>query len=449
MQRQFAFRLPGKAQCIVFIFALYMAFMLYIFADAFKTDYNHYENLNADSVVPIGQITQGIEVKQELPYRSEIDGISVMFATYQRTNSGNVYVIVTGIPSGVVYLNHVLTAEHMADNSFVDFPFSEVPSGNMDEKLELLIRADSPASQAVTIWSSNYDTIPGCALTINGNPLDCAIVCRTFTVTSDIDHGLYLTLIAAILVLFLFSLFQPALAAKGSEQIAAIFKTPIVVLPFVLFFLSCVFSYLHLFMKSGVYAAPVTPLLFLLLSAWVLASFDACAEQRAALAAAVFAVLVTLLFYWIPTLCASMAAYYGSIVIISLSIPAFFLRNRHSGMRKWTTCRTIFFDVLFDVVFPVLLSALFAEFAFARLRQSSFLWSRFAFFIVCGTVLFTGIRFRSALKIAPEKCFVLLCLSFGLYLCVFSPIVAVSWDEQIHYDNVIYPTIFKLIKTNG
>ena len=137
-----------------------------------------YDSQSVGSYVAIGEIWTERPVLQELPAPENADGISLLFATYMRTNEGAVTVRVTGKDSGAVYAESVFDAAAMADNSFVDIPFNVKPT--VGDTLEISVTSDSEPGSAVTLWKTEEDSAPDCALLINDAEQEGDLVYRTY-----------------------------------------------------------------------------------------------------------------------------------------------------------------------------------------------------------------------------------------------------------------------------
>ena len=76
---------------------------------------------NGEANVPVGEITMETVVEQMFPAVDDTVEVSVLFATYARTNTGNVVVKITGDSSGNTYFSNTYDASLFEDNQYVDF----------------------------------------------------------------------------------------------------------------------------------------------------------------------------------------------------------------------------------------------------------------------------------------------------------------------------------------
>lgn len=118
--------------------------------------------------VPIGEITKKTKVVQELPYAQNIIGYSVLFATYDRVNTGNVTIQLSGQTSGNIYFLKSYSANEFADNSYVNLLLNGTSVSVQDKVMELTVLSDSRPYEALTIWSTEEDSVPECTLTVGG-----------------------------------------------------------------------------------------------------------------------------------------------------------------------------------------------------------------------------------------------------------------------------------------
>ncbi len=132
-----------------------------------EKQYDSLQERSASKVITIGELSEGVVVAQEIPYFGE-DGISLLFATWgNRSNSGEIRVCVVGNDSGIIYVEKIIQASKIKDNSYVDVFFSS-PREIEEKELVVSIESNSELGKAVTLWASDNDTILDHALFING-----------------------------------------------------------------------------------------------------------------------------------------------------------------------------------------------------------------------------------------------------------------------------------------
>lgn len=155
-------------QVVIPLLAVLLLFLVFFAEINHRIPAYRYSDGNEGNNTPVGEITDGTQVVQELPCERGIIGYSVLFATYARENSGHITIQVRGKTSGNVYALRSYAASEFTDNSYVDLLFDDASVSEQDQVLELTVTADSRPSQALTIWATGDDTIPDCALTVGG-----------------------------------------------------------------------------------------------------------------------------------------------------------------------------------------------------------------------------------------------------------------------------------------
>ena len=120
----------------------------------------------AEGTTPVGEITEGVIIRQEFPNNAQA-GISVHTATWGRSGDGDIRFLVTGENTETQYAEVVMNAANIPDNGDVDIIFTRRPD-SQDNKLLLTASASSTPGNAVTIWTTENDTIHSSALTVNG-----------------------------------------------------------------------------------------------------------------------------------------------------------------------------------------------------------------------------------------------------------------------------------------
>ena len=177
----------NRAERIIVAVMAVVAFMLVYLFRLFSQGYFHFDLVNFEyvevtdvksGVVPIGEITQGCVIEQELPrIGSPIEGISVSVATYARNNTGNVLFQIKG-ENDVVYGEKQIAAEQILDNSYVSVPLLEPQAYTQDGDLKLVITSTSEGGKAITLYKTENDGIADCALTVDGREQAGDVVVR-------------------------------------------------------------------------------------------------------------------------------------------------------------------------------------------------------------------------------------------------------------------------------
>ena len=156
--------LLAKIALCALILAVFTGNFLFDISEAPRTTYN---KLTETGKGTVGELVRRFTVEQEIPYHAGDCGLSIRFATYGRRNLGNVRIRIVGEDSGFVYLDRTDPVYAFDDNQYTDFAFADdLPQ--QDETLKVTITSTSSKGHALTIWTTDDDALPDCALVING-----------------------------------------------------------------------------------------------------------------------------------------------------------------------------------------------------------------------------------------------------------------------------------------
>ncbi len=171
------FQKNSKKIFIVFaLFAIYFLVSYGLYQYRLLSNSNIYIENNIAADEPVGEITEGTQISQQIPVKFNISEVSLLFATYQRINSGVLDIEIVGDQSGTVYSVFSIDTSTMADNSYVAIPLNKVVEHKNDTSISINITANSLPGNAVTIWRSSRDTVPNAQLTINGQAVQGDLV---------------------------------------------------------------------------------------------------------------------------------------------------------------------------------------------------------------------------------------------------------------------------------
>ena len=168
---------------------------------------------------PVGELVEGTVIEQTIPIGARTDGVSLLFATYARTNTGKVSVKMQGETSQLDYGSYILDADKMADNSFIDFKLERQPAENGDKALRVTVTADGRTGNAVTLWTTVEDTVPEYPALKNGEALTGDVIYKTW-MTADTVAKLNMD---GPFIVVLYALLAFALAVVADFACAVIF----------------------------------------------------------------------------------------------------------------------------------------------------------------------------------------------------------------------------------
>jgi len=166
------------------------------------------ESLLIPDETPVVEMTQGITVRQTFQIDHNIDGISLLLATYGRDNNCNYQVEINDIDTGTSIYKGTIEAKKLSDNSYFNILFDRSTVFNIHHKYEILISSKTAVSgNAITIWSSNSDSFKTGELYVNGELKNSDLVFSTLIFnTSHSLLGVFLNRLMLISILFSFLL---------------------------------------------------------------------------------------------------------------------------------------------------------------------------------------------------------------------------------------------------
>ncbi len=189
-------------KCTAFIlvyFALSIA-LFFIAGDQFKYKKSDQGIVSADATAPVGELLKGTSVEQAFIAKTDtVDSISLLFATYERQNTGTVQVKLLNDANNEVLYEKQLDVSHMSDNSIIKLQPEKRIRSVMGETLRISIISETATpGNAVTLWYNNLEDRPDQPLFINGQPAK-GVLCFSVDGSSILLFGKnYFAIIAAI-----------------------------------------------------------------------------------------------------------------------------------------------------------------------------------------------------------------------------------------------------------
>lgn len=191
----------------IFVFLFYVlsaTALFYIAGDQFKYEDSPGNINSVQATTPVGEITKKFEIKQT--FYSDIDEIrqfSLMFATYNRKNSGDITVTLYDTETNKVLYKERVDVSTLKDNSSVTFNITE-PIKNVNGR-ELAIKLTTEnldKSNSVTVYYNDKEMFPDRKLLIN-NVEQIGTLCFSVSGVSTLFFGKHYLLISSIFGLFL------------------------------------------------------------------------------------------------------------------------------------------------------------------------------------------------------------------------------------------------------
>lgn len=134
------------------------------------------------SVVEVNNITTIVE---ELPIQEDGESVAILFATYARVNSGNLYIEVSGVNSGRLYAKKTIAVSSVVDNDYVTLKLSDNLNNNIDQKIKITISSDSENGKGVGVYYSNVDWFENSYFAVNNKIQDNRDLCVKFLVDNE------------------------------------------------------------------------------------------------------------------------------------------------------------------------------------------------------------------------------------------------------------------------
>lgn len=151
-----------------------------------SNNYNYYHILNEEATTDIGEITEGINIKQTFKVEDGINRIAIKFSTYNRENSGTIEVTLLNKTSGenIQVWREDITS--IKDNEYHDF-ILDIPIRDTEGiEFELKIKSiGCKEGNSVTIYSSRADQYEEGRLYVNDKEESRDIVFRVGTTSAD------------------------------------------------------------------------------------------------------------------------------------------------------------------------------------------------------------------------------------------------------------------------
>lgn len=164
------------------------------------------ESMGITGDQPVTEMTRDVTITQSLQTDSDIDGISLMFATYGGNKTSHYHIIVDDTSNSIRVFDKTVSASDFADNSYYNLAFNSAELVDDDAKyLVTITTSDAMPGNSLTIWSSASDQYPEGELTVNGTVQPGDLVFSTTTVDPTYSAaGLFVNRLMLISMFFIF-----------------------------------------------------------------------------------------------------------------------------------------------------------------------------------------------------------------------------------------------------
>lgn len=160
------------------------------------------------SVVEVNKETSIVE---ELPIVEDGESVSILFATYARINKGNLYIEVSGVNSGRVYVSKTVDVGGVIDNDYLTLKLNNKLNGEIDKRIRIKISSNSEVGEGVGIYYSNDKCFEDSFLKVNNKIQEDTDLCvkylvhdvqmNSFAIGVIVSTVFFITLIAIIVLL--------------------------------------------------------------------------------------------------------------------------------------------------------------------------------------------------------------------------------------------------------
>lgn len=158
-----------KYLSLIPLITLMILSVIYVFRIApISRNYNYYHIFNEEATTNIGEITDGIKIKQTFKTDDGINRIAVKFSTYNRENTGTIEVTLLNKTSGEKIQFWQEDISKIKDNDYHDFILDNPIRNTKGMEFELEIKSKGcKDGNAVTIYSSRMNQYKDGNLFIN------------------------------------------------------------------------------------------------------------------------------------------------------------------------------------------------------------------------------------------------------------------------------------------
>jgi len=156
------------------------------------------------------EVNRDTTVEAVIPAQQDAKNVSILFATYARTNEGNITVQISNDTTEEIYVSETIPVGRIIDNDFRTFSLNYVLSDY--DQIRVSIYSDSPVDRGVGVYYSNGSAFEGSLFYVDGEQIEDADLCLKYLVHSEELKGfafgviLYaavgISLLALLLLLF-------------------------------------------------------------------------------------------------------------------------------------------------------------------------------------------------------------------------------------------------------
>ncbi len=147
------------------------------------------------------ELDENTFLRANIPSTDGADGVSIKFATYRRSNSGNIYVTVTGKDSGKEYAKETIDVKTLQDNTFSTIQLNEKLNSKEDNEIVVHIKSNSKSGSAAGVYYSTEKCFEDSSFFIKNVNTEGDLTVRFLQDDADL-HRFYLIIIIWVIVSF-------------------------------------------------------------------------------------------------------------------------------------------------------------------------------------------------------------------------------------------------------
>ncbi|MBQ2658424.1 MAG: DUF2142 domain-containing protein [Erysipelotrichaceae bacterium] len=188
---------------------LWIALIIYTL-NAYQTTLGKLSVGNESYDRSVAEVNEKVKIETVVSAQQDTESVSILFATYARTNSGNVTIKIENDTTKEIYASETIDVDRIIDNDYRTIRLNHVLSDT--DWIKVTISSDSSEGQGVGVYYSNAGCFDDSVLVINEDRIDNADLCLKYLIHNDELKGFSsgiivftifgLTFLALLLLLF-------------------------------------------------------------------------------------------------------------------------------------------------------------------------------------------------------------------------------------------------------
>ena len=143
---------------------------------------------NESYVRSVYELDKETTIKAIVPVEEDSEALSLLFATYARSNSGQVSIKIRGTVTNTLYVERIVNVSDIVDNAYLTSKFSE-KLREADKQVEIELSSNSESGKAIGIYYTTNSYFDNSSFTINDEVMDgYDLSVRTLTTDSSYQN---------------------------------------------------------------------------------------------------------------------------------------------------------------------------------------------------------------------------------------------------------------------